>query len=72
MSTSDTGAVRLIPALPPGEFVVEPEEIDRFVVRLLPDGTLYFKGTRERITAFLAACREVGLEVRVAYVSLCG
>lgn len=68
----DTYTDRLIPALPPGEFVLHPEEIDRFVARLLPDGTVYVKGTRERIEEFLAACAELGLMVRLDYVSLCG
>ncbi|GEM_PF-2348363 len=63
---------RLIPPLPRGPFVDEPEEIDRFVVRILPDGSIYFKGARKQIEAFLAACAEVGLEVRVNQIALCG
>jgi len=65
-------ALRLIPPLPKGPFVAEPEEIDRFVVRVLPDGSLYFKGSRERIDTFLATCAKLGLEVRVNSIALCG
>ena len=65
-------AQRLIPALPPGDFVDPPEEIDRFLVRIWPDGTLYFKGSRARIEEFLRECAEVGLEVKVNHISLCG
>ncbi|MGH2517594.1 MAG: hypothetical protein ACRDHP_18240 [Ktedonobacterales bacterium] len=68
----DTQTERLIPALPPGDFVLHPDEIDRFVARLLPDGTIYFKGTRERIDEFLMACADLGLVVHVDYISLCG
>ncbi len=72
MQTPHGKAQRLIPVLPPGDFVNKPEEIDRFTVRLWPDGTLYFKGTRERIDEFLRLCSEAGIEVRVDHVSLCG
>jgi len=65
-------AQRLLPALPPGDFVDKPEEIDRFVVRVWPDGSLYFKGTRARIEEFLRLCTEAGIEVQVDYISLCG
>jgi hypothetical protein len=65
-------AQRLIPALPAGEFVNKPEEIDRFVVRVWPDGKLYFKGSRERISEFLRLCTGAGLEVQVDHISLCG
>ena len=67
-----TGSKRLLPALPPGEFIDEPEVIDRFVVQILPGGVLTFMGTRERIEEFLQACAEEGLELRVDYLSLCG
>lgn len=63
---------RLLPALPAGEFVNKPEEIDRFIVRVWPDGRIYFKGTRERIDEFLRLCSEDGIEVNVDHVSLCG
>ncbi len=72
MQTPHDKAQRLIPVLPPGDFVNKPEEIDRFTVRLWPDGTLYFKGTRERIDEFLRLCAEAGIEVRIDQVSLCG
>ncbi len=65
-------AKRLIPALPQGDFVDKPEEIDRFIVRVWPDGTLFFKGNRTRIEEFLALCSEAGLKVQVDHVSLCG
>jgi hypothetical protein len=72
MQTPPDNAQRLIPALLPGDFVNKPEEIDRFTVRLWPDGTLYFKGTRERIDEFLRLCAEAGIEVSVDHISLCG
>ncbi|HEU4784775.1 MAG TPA: hypothetical protein VFS83_15660 [Ktedonobacterales bacterium] len=65
-------AIRLIPALPAGAFVAKPDEIDRFVVRILPDGSLYFKGSRARIDDFIAACNEVGLELHISHIALCG
>jgi hypothetical protein len=65
-------AERLIPPLPEGDFVQKPEEIDRFIVRLWPDGTVYFKGTRPRIEEFLRLCAEEGLEIQVNHLSLCG
>jgi hypothetical protein len=70
--SSGDGLLRLIAALPPGEFVDKPEEIDRFLVRLWPDGRLYFKGSRARIEEFLLLCIEMGLDLQVDYVSLCG
>jgi hypothetical protein len=72
MQEPHDNAERLIPALPPGDFVNKPEEIDRFIVRVWPDGTLYFKGTRPRIDEFLCLCAEEGLEVQVDHISLCG
>jgi hypothetical protein len=66
------GAGRLIPALPPGPYVIEPEDIDRFYVRVQEDGTIFFKGSRERIEAFLRACEKVGLELRVNHIAFCG
>lgn len=63
---------RLIPALPAGDFVDELEEIDRFIVRIWPDGTISFKGTRSRIDEFLRLCTEMGLEMCVDHISLCG
>ncbi len=65
-------AERPIPALPEGEFVNKPEEIDRFIVQLWPDGALHFKGSRTRVEEFLRLCADEGLEVHVDYVSLCG
>lgn len=65
-------AERLIPALPEGEFVRKPEEIDRFIVQLWSDGTLHFKGSRARIEEFLLLCIEEGLDVKVDHISLCG
>lgn len=63
---------RLVPALPAGDFVNKPEEIDRFIVRVWPDGTISFKGTRPRIDEFLRLCSEAGLELCVDHISLCG
>lgn len=71
-SSATPHAPRLIPALPDGAFVAKPEEIDRFVVRVLPDGSLYFKGSRSRIDDFIAACNQVGLELHISHVALCG
>ncbi len=68
----ESGSSRLIPALPVGEFIDEPEEIDRFLVRLWPDGKLYFKGSRKRIEEFLSLCAEMGVDVEVDHISLCG
>lgn len=65
-------AERLLPALPEGDFVNKPEEIDRFIVHVWPDGRISFKGTRERIEEFLRLCSEDGIEVNVDYISLCG
>ncbi len=72
METPPCNFERLIPALPVGDFVSKPDDIDRFMVRIWPDGRLYFKGTRERIEKFLFLCAEAGLEVRVDHISLCG
>jgi hypothetical protein len=63
---------RLLAVLPTAEFVDKPVEIDRFLVRVWPDGTMYFKGSRERIEEFLRLCTEVGISVRVEHISLCG
>ena len=63
---------RLIPALPPGDFINKPEEIDRFMVQVRPDGSLYFKGSRSRIEEFLRLCTEAGLNLQVDHISLCG
>lgn len=65
-------AERLIPALPVGEFVNKPEEIDRFLLQLWPDGSLRLKGSRKRIEDFLHLCNEEGLNVQVDHISLCG
>ena len=72
MESSPLASLRLIAALPEEEFVDKPEEIDRFIVRLWPDGSLYFKGPRARIDEFVLLCREMGLDVQVDYLSLCG
>lgn len=72
MKQSEDRSQRLLPALPAGEFVNKPQEIDRFVVRVWPDGSLYFKGSRERIDEFLRLCTEEGLDVQVDHISLCG
>ncbi len=66
------GATRLLPPLPAGPLVAQVEEIDRFYVRIEEDGSLFFKGSRERIEAFLKACAEVGLELRVGHIAYCG
>lgn len=62
----------LIPLLPEGDFVTEPEERDRFLVRLWPDGTVSFTGSRPRIAEFLQLCAQAGLEIRVDHISRCG
>jgi hypothetical protein len=62
----------LLPDLPSNELVQQPPEIDRFLVRLWPDGRLYFKGPRERIDEFLVLCKQAGLHVQVDHISLCG
>jgi len=62
----------LLTALPGVELIDPPEEIDRLVVRLWPDGHLAFKGPRRRVDEFLRVCAEVGLPVDVDHVSLCG
>jgi hypothetical protein len=61
-----------LPDLPSSEFVQQPAEIDRFLVRVWPDGRLYFKGSRERIDEFLDLCKQAGLHVQVDHISLCG
>lgn len=63
---------RLIPALPAGDFVELPEEIDRFLIRLCPDGTIYFKGNEQRIEDFLHMCQQAGLTVHLDHIALCG
>lgn len=70
--SSPDNSRRIIAELSPGDFVKKPEEIDRLVVRLWPDGTIYFKGTRTRIDEFLRLCAEVGIDISVDYISLCG
>lgn len=72
MEKTQKDGQHLLPRLPGGAFVEKPEEIDRFIVRLWPDGRLYFKGSHERIEDFLRLCAEMGLEVQVDYISLCG
>jgi len=63
---------RLIAPLPAGDFINKPEELDRFTIRVLPDGTIAFKGSRARIDEFLQRCADVGLVIQVDYISLCG
>ncbi len=63
---------RLLAPLPAGDFIDKPAEIDRFIVRLWPDGTIFFKGPRPRIDEFLALCAEEGLVIEVDHISLCG
>jgi hypothetical protein len=66
---------RLLPALPAknaDDFVEHPTEIDRFFVRIWPDGTIYFKGNRARIEEFLQCCREKGIVLDIEHISLCG
>ena len=58
--------------LPPGPFVDEPPTIERFFVRVWPDGTLYFKGPHDRIDEFLAACAAEGITLTIDHISLCG
>lgn len=72
MQQRNKQAERLISALPPGDFINKPEEIDRFIVQVWPDGTIRFKGTRSRIEEFLHLCSEEGFDVRVDHISLCG
>ncbi len=65
---------QLIPALPVSDldFVDKPEEIDRFIVRIWPDGTLFCKGSRPRIEEFLRLCTDAGLTIDVDHIALCG
>lgn len=63
---------RLLPALPAGEFVDKPEEIDRFLLHVWPDGTVQFKSSRARIEEFLRLCAAEGLTMHVDHISLCG
>lgn len=63
---------RLLPPLVDVPFVAEPPGIDRFEVRILPNGHVYFKGTRERIEEFLRVCAAEGLEVQIDHIALCG
>jgi hypothetical protein len=72
MTPQEPATTRLIPALPASEFVEKPEEIDRLIVRLLPDGTLYFRGLRQRVEEFLEVCAAAGLELHVDHIALCG
>lgn len=66
------GAARLLAPLPPGPLVAQVAEIDRFYVRIEDDGSLFFKGSRERIEEFLEACADAGLELRVGHIAYCG
>jgi hypothetical protein len=72
IEATEQPAHRLLPALPTGKFINKPPEIDRFLVRIWPDGTLYFKGSRERVEEFLRMCDSMGIQVRVNHISLCG
>lgn len=72
MEKRQSFAPRLLPALPAGEYIHKPEEIDRFLVHLWPDGHLSFKGSREKIDEFLRLCAEMGIELQVDHISLCG
>lgn len=72
LSAKENGSQRLILELPEGDFIDKPEEIDRFIVQIWPDGTLFFKGSRVRIDEFLTLCAEAGLSVQVDHISLCG
>lgn len=72
MEMPENNLQRLIPALPEGDFIDKPAEIDRFRVRLWPDGTLFFQGNRPRMNEFLKLCAEAGITVNVDHTSLCG
>lgn len=61
-----------IPRLPDGPMVNPPAEVDRFLVRVWPDGTIYFKGPHDRVDEFVAACAEAGIQLNVDHISLCG
>ena len=63
---------RLVPELPAGDFIDPPVAIDRFLLRIGSDGTIYFKSTRPRIEEFLRLCAETGLDVQVDHISRCG
>ena len=63
---------RLVPELPPGDFIDPPAATDRFLLRVGANGTLYFKSTRPRIEEFLRLCAEAGLDVQVDHISRCG
>jgi hypothetical protein len=72
MANPDEAGQQLIPSLPEGDFVTEPEQRDRFLVHLWPDGTLSFTGSRPRIAEFLQLCTQAGLQIRVDHISRCG
>lgn len=58
--------------LPNVEYVLEPEVIDRLLIRIFPDGRIYFRGTRARIEEFLRECAADGIEINVDHIALCG
>lgn len=62
----------LVPALPDGPFVHEPEAIERLEVCILPDGSLFARGTREHLEAFAQACEAEGICLHIAHASMCG
>ncbi|HEY1388507.1 MAG TPA: hypothetical protein VGF38_08180 [Ktedonobacterales bacterium] len=74
MARNDKGVMttRLIPALPAEDYVDHPEELDRFFVRVLPDGTITFRGSKERIAEFLERCAAAGIPITVAHINQCG
>ncbi len=63
---------RLLPPLPSVPFVEEPPATDRFEVRILPDGQLFFRGPQERVEEFLQACAEQGIVIEIDHMALCG
>lgn len=62
----------LLPALPDGPFVQEPEDVERLEVCILPEGALFVRGTRARLEAFAQACEEEGIPLIIDHASMCG
>jgi hypothetical protein len=70
--TRNTAATRLLPELPPGDFIDQPIASDRFLLRIGPNGEIFFMSTHSRIEEFLQLCTEAGLNIHVDHISRCG